>query len=219
MMPKEPARFIFAGLLLPLVAMLSFGANAQEKWYQVEVIVFERLDEEGLQAESWRPDPGQPPVDQSIRLTRPGETPLEGSGPHAFRLLDSSEFQLLSSWKHLSNAQTFRPVLHNAWRQPGLPRESSRWTHVFVPSQGLLEAVSTFSFLPPPPALLDGTLRVYLARYLHVEVDLLYHRSGVETPIRLRTSRRMRSGELHYLDHPLLGVLVLVTPVELETTG
>jgi hypothetical protein len=24
--------------------------------------------------------------------------------------------------------------------------------------------------------------------------------------------RRMRSGELHYLDHPLMGVLVLVIP-------
>lgn len=29
-------------------------------------------------------------------------------------------------------------------------------------------------------------------------------------------SRRMRSGELHYLDHPLLGILVLVTPYEEE---
>ncbi len=29
-----------------------------------------------------------------------------------------------------------------------------------------------------------------------------------------RQSRRMRSGELHYLDHPLIGILVLVTPYE-----
>jgi hypothetical protein len=27
--------------------------------------------------------------------------------------------------------------------------------------------------------------------------------------------RRMRSGELHYLDHPALGILVLVEPREL----
>jgi hypothetical protein len=33
-------------------------------------------------------------------------------------------------------------------------------------------------------------------------------------------SRRMRSGELHYLDHPLIGILVLVTPYEEdEDTG
>lgn len=31
-----------------------------------------------------------------------------------------------------------------------------------------------------------------------------------------RQSRRMRSGELHFLDHPLVGLLVLVTPYEEE---
>lgn len=34
-----------------------------------------------------------------------------------------------------------------------------------------------------------------------------------------RQSRRMRSGELHYIDHPRLGVLVLVTPHEAEDGG
>jgi hypothetical protein len=32
-------------------------------------------------------------------------------------------------------------------------------------------------------------------------------------------SRRMRSGELHYLDHPLIGMLVLVTPYEEDEDG
>lgn len=32
----------------------------------------------------------------------------------------------------------------------------------------------------------------------------------------LNESRRMRSGELHYLDHPLFGMIVKVTPVKLE---
>jgi hypothetical protein len=34
----------------------------------------------------------------------------------------------------------------------------------------------------------------------------------------LTESRRMRSKELHYLDHPVLGVLLLVTPYEGKTT-
>jgi len=33
----------------------------------------------------------------------------------------------------------------------------------------------------------------------------------------LRQSRRMRSGELHYIDHPLIGVLIRVTPYEKES--
>jgi hypothetical protein len=31
----------------------------------------------------------------------------------------------------------------------------------------------------------------------------------------MQASRRMRSGELHYIDHPLMGVLIKVTPVKL----
>jgi len=32
--------------------------------------------------------------------------------------------------------------------------------------------------------------------------------------VAMKTGRRMRSKELHYLDHPLMGALVLITPVE-----
>lgn len=31
----------------------------------------------------------------------------------------------------------------------------------------------------------------------------------------LQTSRRMRSGELHYIDHPIIGIVIKVTPVKL----
>lgn len=34
----------------------------------------------------------------------------------------------------------------------------------------------------------------------------------------LRYHRRMRSSELHYIDHPLLGILILVTPVEADAS-
>jgi hypothetical protein len=50
-------------------------------------------------------------------------------------------------------------------------------------------------------------------------VDLVYHRKGIETPFRLDTSRRMRSGELHYLDHPVFGVLIKVIPIEIENSN
>ena len=36
----------------------------------------------------------------------------------------------------------------------------------------------------------------------------------VDRTVALRQSRRMRSGELHYIDHPLLGLLVKVTPYD-----
>ena len=36
---------------------------------------------------------------------------------------------------------------------------------------------------------------------------------------RLTNSRRMRSNEIHYIDHPALGVIAHITPVKLSTTG
>ncbi len=37
--------------------------------------------------------------------------------------------------------------------------------------------------------------------------------------VRLKQTRRMRSGELVYIDHPLLGVLIRVTPLQSATAG
>lgn len=82
-------------------------------------------------------------------------------------------------------------------------------------------------------AELDGYIRLILSRYLHAEVDLMYTtglavssanpgyagtvlQEEIVPPVvyRLQESRRMRSTEVHYLDHPVLGMIVLVTPYE-----
>jgi hypothetical protein len=92
-----------------------------------------------------------------------------------------------------------------------------------------LELEETAVWVPPG---LSGYLRLIRERYLHMEVDLRYREAParatgdtrrlagaefdeVRDPvIVMRDRRRMRSGELHYLDNPRLGMLVLVRPVE-----
>jgi hypothetical protein len=60
---------------------------------------------------------------------------------------------------------------------------------------------------------LEGTVRVERRRFLHVSVDLVFQDpSGFET-VRMTGARRMRSKELHYLDHPKLGVLTIARPL------
>ena len=86
--------------------------------------------------------------------------------------------------------------------------------------------------IPAPERLdeLEGSVRVVLGRYLHVYTDLVFRKplttmaydETTETlvpmqslqSIPVREWRRMRSRELHYLDHPVLGMLVKITPVE-----
>lgn len=99
-----------------------------------------------------------------------------------------------------------------------------------------------------PPHRMEGTLKLVLSRYLHIYTDLIYREplsesaaepAATQTDLfalaadplglsmqpryqvyHLQQSRRMRSRELHYLDHPLFGMAILVTPYELkEATG
>lgn len=88
------------------------------------------------------------------------------------------------------------------------------------------------------PSILEGILRVTLSRYLHLEAELTFktkipdmvksdnpfsildneqirleiQKQGV---IHLKQKRRrIRSSELHYIDHPVLGILINITRYE-----
>ena len=62
---------------------------------------------------------------------------------------------------------------------------------------------------------LDGTITVALGRYLHVYTDLaLTRQSPALQSFVMQSHRRMRSRRLHYIDHPHLGILVIITPFE-----
>ena len=239
------------------------GAHAQT-WYTIEVLMFESLDSDGEREEAWPAAPGRPPVDESIELLEASELPLfdgieENSAtalPHAFRLLPEEEFQLRGIWRRLRNSRGYRPLAQLAWRQPGFRKLEAKYAHIRT-AYGIDPGTSRGSTSPAPgaqegtnesrpnrPVLkshVDGILRLYRRKYLHVDVDLLYTRrlplvgmaiapprsdspptnelteptGPTENVFRLRSSRRMRSSELHYLDHPLFGVLVLATPFRL----
>jgi hypothetical protein len=64
---------------------------------------------------------------------------------------------------------------------------------------------------------LDGLLKFYVNRFLHVELNLAFRSaaSGGETgPVyQINEQRRIKSQELHYFDHPKFGALVRVVPV------
>ena len=44
--------------------------------------------------------------------------------------------------------------------------------------------------------------------------ESLYSAPVIEYITTLREKRRMRSEELHYIDHPILGLLIFITPIE-----
>ena len=69
---------------------------------------------------------------------------------------------------------------------------------------------------------LDGTVTVALGRYLHVYSNLALTKNTANSngaalqTFFINSHRRMRSRKLHYIDHPKIGMLVLITPYEPE---
>jgi hypothetical protein len=68
-------------------------------------------------------------------------------------------------------------------------------------------------------AELEGTIRFFMSRHLHLDVDLVFRdiSAGSGNVIyRLSEQRKLKSQETHYFDHPRLGVLLRVMPLDLE---
>ena len=217
--------------------------------YRVEVLVFRNL---GTAAEN--EDPGKPPLppkpvveadryfstdtgDGDIEASEPvAEEQVLASGdgvigsltveePSALFFAPVNTFQLDEVAARIRRSRGYRLLLHESWRQPGFPSESTQPVDLLVLEQlrrlgpagdgtrppdasSSTQTASDGSVLPP----LSGTITLYRSRYLHLSVDLSFL-TGKDSRFVISERRRMRSGELHYLDSPGLGVIALVIPI------
>jgi hypothetical protein len=209
-------------LLCLLLQPLSLHAESQsgvtaEPWYQFEVLVFRRINPGAGTTEGWKLDPGTPDKTNSVSLTR---GPLmRDNKPIAYRALPAEEKSLTRVWHAMRSSRDFRPLYHIAWRQPVVHPDKA------TPIYFSLKAKRDSAFEEPLPRL-EGTLKFGIQRYLHLETDILLRAEVDETDsdvgygqrfrsYRMQEKRRMRSGKLHYLDHPVLGVLTIAKRYEM----
>jgi len=216
---------VLAAILVTiLVAALAAPAGAADRWFTAEVIVFDDLRSEGLHAEHWPAEPGTPPLRSAIGIM-PRSGGARDGAVRAYRPVARSQLRLGGVWNSLRRSAHYRPLLHTGWRVSGLPRRSARAVRLGTgpggdPSEAADGGRVERPAHPQYPSV-HGTMTTSLARFLQVEIDLLYHRptngetvppDSAPTRFRLVAERRMRSGELHYIDHPLFGILILITP-------
>jgi hypothetical protein len=205
-------------LALGLTALLSGAAPALAQtppWYEVELIVFRQPEPTGSDTELHPLDPPAPQASQVVSLRQP----QAGTG-QPYTMLGSGDLKLGSVYKSLQDSQRYEPLLHIGWRQPGLA--GNQTASVALPPNWQPWADGA-----RPP--LYGLVRFQQDRFLHVAVDLRYYQPSSETVVTAgggaasdampaptyvhQQSRRIRTGELHYLDHPTLGVIVQVRPL------
>jgi len=144
------------------------------------------------------------------------------------RWLEPETFMLAREAARVERRGLGRVLFHGRWLQVPTPRET--------PDPIFIQAGAELSY-PIAVHELEGTVGVSVGRYLHFQADLYFHAPGLGMPLiavarrtdgtpvmdeltplkpaymALTESRRMRSGEIHYLDHPKLGLVVRIDPV------
>lgn len=158
----------------------------ESDWFDFEVVLFsyppgknfETEDPEVLPEVVSEPDPDS---------ANGGLNNDDVAGDYAQRR-PPSQFVLNGAAKKLTrNGYTVHA--HQRWRQATPPRDTDNWYRIGDDQ-------------------LYGLVRVNLGRYLHFATDLVFsdRETGLAHPIRL--TRRMRSEQLQYIDHPRVGVLL-----------
>lgn len=213
---------IKSAAFISLLLLTTAAAHAETTRYNIDVVIFEDASARYLNSEQWPiihhpedlspADPTGKPVDKAavnqqdsrdINITHHASDALAG---HIAKLESSARYNIL---------------LQQSWQQTGLSDTDAINVHIDtttaeIPDNGNNKLKSS----------LQGTLKLILGRYLHLHTDLLYKRpkqSNDSTSATLngrrynefeiKSQRKMRSNELHYIDHPLIGILVLVSPI------
>jgi hypothetical protein len=126
------------------------------------------------------------PLADEDSYTMPGQRPLGG----ILSELPVSAHRMQRIADSLNRSGAYRVITHRAWRQSARGRAGA----VPFPVSDTADN-------------LDGTITLVRERFLHLDVDLM-----LQSTYSLQEKRRMRSGELHYFDHPLFGVIAEVNP-------
>ena len=136
--------------------------------YTVEVIVFRYAQDVSTGSEVFLPDEPEPVLElepeapvEFVQVLPP--EPAEEEEPEPlpdteFTLLAEDDFQLVGILDRMENLDVYEPVMHFGWTQATWPKEQT-------------EAIPLARFARLPEGL-DGTLTLYLSRFLHLVVDL-----------------------------------------------
>jgi hypothetical protein len=225
--------------------LLAAAASAQDRLepaedpeiprYTVEIIIFSYEQDVSIGTELFVPDE-PPPVEELDEDDAGGalvstpefvapepQTPIDDPGKKFdLTMLSEDDFTLRNIAEHLNRLDAYKPLIHFGWTQSTFPEEES-------------EARPLSFFITPPPGL-EGELKLYLSRYLHLALNLQLDAPVAATPVdshgrdtyeysdsqvisypvryRIIEDRIFKNGDLRYFDHPKFGVLAKITRAE-----
>lgn len=172
---------------------------------------------------------------EDIALMEPTESEQEPEYPEnndVINISDNETSSLAKQVETLKKSKRYKILVNKSWRQTGLDQNDT--INIVIDStkkqikpsyQELAQTdILSLQLEEVDKSIITGNIKITLGRYLHFYSDLIYqkpttglsplHNLKSETKDYLiKTHRRMRSKEIHYIDHPLVGMLILATPV------
>ncbi|MFK7858853.1 MAG: CsiV family protein [Granulosicoccus sp.] len=216
MTTKYRTRAAFAAIIL-----LSCSGLANARDYLIEVVLFETVAGKDLTAGGLY----YPRIEESLQLGS------ENAVAQGFLPLEL-DLKLSENAAAIAASSRYRLLRHLAWRQPGLADNDAIAVRValgdtipmFIPEDltpypafypGSLSPIPDRS-KPISSSIVNGTIKVRLGRFLHMDTRLTFTDEKTSQSFKLAQSRKMRSGELHYIDNPRFGLLTQITPLDDE---
>jgi hypothetical protein len=220
--------------IIPVILLLILSINIAQAEegiapklieYDVEVIILEDAHARYINSEYWHENPD---LDIPVTETDAG---TEISEKNNNEKMKKGNFRTIKpvilgqEYKRINNSSEYNVLFYGAWRQAGLDENNA----FEIKIEDLDNTHKTKS-----ENSITGQLKLVLSRYLHIYADLEYQRNqkkaitekpaadtlpvdsseSEETPYTINIHRRMRSKELHYIDHPLIGMLIQINPVK-----
>jgi hypothetical protein len=245
---------LVTGFILSFLPTLAHAQN-EGRWYNVEIVIFKRLDQSSQSQELWRTD---------LTLTYPHfyeylRAP-NAEAKSQLSALENDTYVLRRYRDALARSENFKILTHMAWSQQmaneaespaiiisggeeiGNHRELEGYIKIHIArflhvtsnlwltdtSANTVDPTIKWSALPPKPSqakagmLKPTSIQAENLLQTDTSTDVLNginrgFNTNYSSPypiITLQNKRRMRSNELHYVDHPAMGIMIFITPIE-----
>ena len=219
---------IFLLLICTSIAYAEEGIIKKPLEYDVEIIIFEDANARYINSEDWpqeaivteaASETDKPSVNRNKLSTNDiGETSYKDVKPEILK----------TEYKRINYSKEYNVLFYGSWRQTGL--DDKKAFEIDIEELKNTHKKSSKNTI-------TGNFKLVLARYLHIYSEMEYQRNlanaSVEKAITssestienitlknenypMKIHRRMRSKELHYIDHPLVGVLIQINPVKVS---